>query len=30
MAPNEQVIRLVVSTRLQKQLGIKIGDYYKM
>jgi hypothetical protein len=30
MAPNEQVIRIVVSTKLQKKLGVKVGDYYKM
>jgi hypothetical protein len=30
MAPNEQVIRIVVSAKLQKKLGVKVGDYYKM
>jgi ABC-type lipoprotein release transport system permease subunit len=30
MAPEEQVINMVVSSKLRKTLGVKIGDYYKM
>ena len=30
MAPEEQVINLVVSTKLRKQLGVNVGDIYKM
>ena len=30
MAPEEQVINVVVSKSLQKELGVQVGDYYKM
>lgn len=30
MAPDEQVINLVVSSGLRKDLGVRVGDYYKM
>lgn len=30
MAPEEQVINLVVSSGLRKDLGVRIGDNYKM
>lgn len=30
MAPEEQVINLVVSSALRNQLGVEVGSYYKM
>lgn len=30
MAPEEQVINLVVSSTLRNQLGVEVGSYYKM
>lgn len=30
MAPEEQVINLVVSSTLRNQLGVEVGSFYKM
>lgn len=30
MAPEEQVINLVVSSALRNQLGVEVGSFYKM
>lgn len=30
MAPQEQVIKLIVSSDLRKKLGVNVGDLYKL
>jgi hypothetical protein len=30
MAPDEQVVNLVVTTQLRKKLGASAGDYFKL
>ncbi len=30
MAPQEQVIKLIVSSALRKKLGVNVGDFYKL